>query len=628
MGREISPGARLKEHLTLVRALGRGAMGQVWLADDTRLGHQVAVKFLAYGRERDPSWVARFEREFATAAAIDSPHVIRMYDHDWTGEGIPYIVIQFSFGQIATVLRQAGDALDAAHDSGVVHRDLKPDNVILVGDSEPINLKLLDFGLAKAWSRHTLTATGVALGTPDYMSPEQALGAKDVDHRADLWSLAVVVYRMLCGRYPFHAANVQALMLVICRGLYKPPSVVGGPSAFDPFFDVAFQPQKVNRFASAQHMLAAFERIVAKGPRRTDEDTDTAIFRPPDLAMGKLQESFDDSAVTRLVAKDNDPEARSYDSATDTNPILLQAGRAATTVDAAAQVYGEPPEDDDDYTQPMASRDELSLPGPASVPSYAGRDEPSFPVPAPTPSHADRDAPSLPVPAPTPSHADRDAPSLPVPAPTPSHDGRDGPTGPSLARPRRPSKAVAVVVGLAAGAACVLGFRHALRSGWLGQDRPPAPTATAGPPANPSASSIPTPSGAAATPTTSAATGPDEDDGTDAGGADAGSAEPADAGQAPGDSAYLTILCRPGCQVWLGRESLGESPVLDKPLPPGKHRVVVYRAPVGSKVLKLDLEPGERASYEVTMRRPATSGPFATGGARTSTPDAPPAPSK
>ena len=116
---------------------------------------------------------------------------------------------------------------------------------------------------------------------------------------------------------------------------------------------------------------------------------------------------------------------------------------------------------------------------------------------------------------------------------------------------------------------------------------------------------------------------PDGDDGAHAGGADGGSDEGADAGPAPDDSAYLTILCRPGCQVWLGRESLGESPVIDKPLPPGKHRVVVYRSPGGSKVLKLDLEPGERASYDVTMRRPATTGPFATGAEPISTAEGP-----
>ena len=110
----------------------------------------------------------------------------------------------------------------------------------------------------------------------------------------------------------------------------------------------------------------------------------------------------------------------------------------------------------------------------------------------------------------------------------------------------------------------------------------------------------------------------DMDAGHHAGRPDGGSDEPADAGEAPGDSAFLTIRCRPGCQVWLGRESLGESPVIDQPLPPGRHRVVVYRAPLGSKVLKLDLEPGERASYEVWMRLPAGAAQPSAGTAPTS----------
>jgi len=608
MGREISPGARLKEHLTLVRALGRGAMGQVWLAEDRRLGQRVAVKFLAFGRERDPSWVARFEREFATAAAIDSPHVVRMFDHDWTAEGIPYIVMErlvgdsledclergdrFTFEQIATVIRQAGDALDAAHASGVIHRDFKPDNVILVGGPDEIYLKLLDFGLAKAWSRHTLTATGVALGTPDYMSPEQALGAKDVDYRADLWSLAVVVYRMLCGRFPFRAANVQALMLVICRGLYKPPSVVGGPSAFDPFFTRAFQPKRANRFHSAEEMLAEFERIVATGPRVGDEDTDTAIFRPPIGGMGRLEASFDDSAVTRLVTKGDAPAAQSYDSATDTKPILLKTGRAALARDADSADYPEeppvdssatvadaaPPVDDDDLTRRMAGRDDPSFPEPA--PSLPARDEPSLPVPPPTPSHPSRDDPSF-------------------PAPEPSRRRLAAPAGPT-ARRRRPTKLIAVGLGLVLGAVIVLGLRRLARDdGTRARPGPPADapmTATAS--AAPSASApSPTVPASQAAPDSSIAADADTP------------ADPVDAGDVPADSAFLTIRCRPGCQVWLGRESLGQSPVVDKPLPPGKHRVVVYRSPVGSKVLKIDLEPGERASYEVTMRHPAPRTP-------------------
>ncbi len=585
MGREISPGARLNEHLTLVRAIGRGAMGQVWIAQDARLGRPVAIKFLAYGRERDPASLARFEREFATAAGIDSPHVIRMYDHNWTEEGVPYIVMELlegesleqrlerdskcSLAEIASVLRQAGDALDAAHASGVVHRDIKPDNIILIGDPGEMNLKLLDFGLAKAWSRHTLTGTGVAMGTPDYMSPEQVLGARHVDHRADLWSLGVVVYRMLCGDFPFHAATVQALMFVICRGVFKPASQAGAPAAFDPFFERVFEPERTKRFASAREMLADFEQIAATLPPLVDEDTDTAVFGEALLAVGKLVDSVDDSAVTRLLPRGADRE-RSCDSTTDTNPILLKGARADRSRDADSSRL--PAELAEPAEQPPAAQ---ARPGKDGHRRWmAGRDAAPVAVAPPTPPPTALDAPT----------------SAPAAA----------------SRPRRGKLAGLVVIVMAAAAAIVLGLRYRALDHLLYGFERPSPGPTAGRSVNaPPIGSIATPPTSAPATARAVAAALDMDAGHHAGRPDGGSDEPADAGEVPDDSAYLTILCRPGCQVWLGRESLGESPVIDQPLPPGRHRVVVYRAPLGSKVLKLDLEPGEHASYEVWMRRPA-----------------------
>ncbi len=624
MGREISPGARLTEHLTLVRALGRGAMGQVWIAKDTRLGQHVAIKFMAYGRERDPASLARFEREFATAAGIDSPHVIRMYDHSWTEEGVPYIVMELlegesleqrlerdsecSLAEIARVLRQAGDALDAAHASGVVHRDIKPDNIILIGDPSEMNLKLLDFGLAKTWSRHTLTGTGVAMGTPDYMSPEQVLGAKHVDHRADLWSLGVVVYRMLCGDFPFHAATVNALMFVICRGAFRPPSEVGGPAAFDPFFERAFEPERTQRFASATEMLAAFEQIAATVPRLLEEDTDTAVFGEAAQIFGELLDSTDDSAVTRLLPRRVDDEG-SCDSVMDTNPILLKAHQADEASDSTTD------------TNPILLK---------AVQADRSRDADSAGVPVALPEPADHPPASQAQPGKD-RHRQRMVGRAAVPvavaAPRSSPTARDGPTpAPAAAPPPRRGGLVGVaIVAMAAAAAIVLAVRYRVLDRLLYGLERSSPVATASPSANGApTSSSGAPPASAPTLASGAVVAPDLDAGQLAGQPDAGADDPADAGEAPTGSAYLSIQCWPGCQVWLGSESLGESPVIDKPLPPGKHRVVVYRAPVGSKVLKLDLEPGEHASYEVTMRRPAgagwpTAGPVPTGPASAST---------
>ncbi len=520
MGREFTPGARLSEHLTLVRELGQGAMGEVWVADDSHRGEPVAVKFLAHGKEQDPTSVARFEREFAATKGIESAHVVRMYGLDWTDEGVPYLVMElvdgeslgrcllgrrhWSIGEIAAVLRQAGEALDAAHALDIVHRDIKPDNIIIVGDSAKLHVKLLDFGIAKAWSKHKLTATGVAMGTPDFMSPEQILGARQVDHRADLWSLAVVAYRMLCGVYPFDADTLQALMVVICRCDSRPPSAMGAPAAFDEFFERAFHTQISERFGSAKEMLASFEQVAAELPGLYQEDSETAIRSPEALRAVADGGSQDDAATRQMVVKGVARE-RTCDSQADTRPVM-RAGGGNELADS------EPPP-------------EWGRPTPAKLVAHG----------------------------------------LVVAA-----------------------IVAAIVVVLYPGALDCL----------AGSSKPPASGVSVAPSAaatlaQASASSLPEPSEAFTSSTATELV--------------------ADGGTSTDEQAYLTIRCLPGCLVWLGSDSLGESPVVDLPLPPGKHRVVVHRSVVGSKVLMLNLAPGERASYEVLMQQPALSAPSGSG---------------
>ena len=192
----------------VTRLLGQGGMGSVWEGVHTSLGTRVAVKFIDTAFANDREARQRFEREAQAAATLKSKHVVQVYDHGVMPDGRPYIVMEFLAGepldkrldrfgvlepgQCAKIIGQVARALAKAHAQGIVHRDLKPENVFLVWDDEDGQdiAKVVDFGIAKFTNSDigSATRTGSVLGTPYFMSPEQARGLKNVDHRSDLWS--------------------------------------------------------------------------------------------------------------------------------------------------------------------------------------------------------------------------------------------------------------------------------------------------------------------------------------------------------------------------------------------------------------------------------------------------------
>jgi serine/threonine protein kinase len=206
-------------NVRLVRPIGEGAMGEVWVADHLTLKTQVAVKFISEEMDlSDPEVLGRFKREASTAAQIKSPYVVQTFDQGVTPHGTPYIVMELldgeslgdrldrtgwlSLRQTAQVLAHTAKALNAAHKLGIIHRDIKPDNLFLVPTDDRLMVKGLDFGIAK--EAHLpkmggLTSPGVLVGTPEFMSPEQILTPGEVTFRADLWALAVVAYLCVTG---------------------------------------------------------------------------------------------------------------------------------------------------------------------------------------------------------------------------------------------------------------------------------------------------------------------------------------------------------------------------------------------------------------------------------------------
>jgi serine/threonine protein kinase len=265
----------LSANLRLEQQLGAGAMGEVWRASSLRLSAPVAVKVLHHVDSETAR--ARFEQEARGAASIASPHVVRIYDFGVSPHGLPYIVMELLHGcdlrdrlgegpmsavHAAEVVEQACRAVDAAHRIGLVHRDIKPANLFLVDVGGAIFVKLVDFGIAKHLTQDLgMTETGALMGTPYYMSPEQLLTPRDIDHRCDLWALAVVAYACLAGTVPFQGETLAALSLAIHQRSYPPVGKVRGdlPATVDRWFEYAFHQTIDSRFQSATQLAATFQ---------------------------------------------------------------------------------------------------------------------------------------------------------------------------------------------------------------------------------------------------------------------------------------------------------------------------------------------------------------------------------
>src|SRR6266850_4489814 len=224
---------RLSEALgtafTLEGEIGRGGMGVVYRARDEKLKRRVAIKVLPPELAFQSDIRARFSREAETAARLSHPHIVPIHTVG-EGNGVAYIIMGYVDGEslgarlkrrgqlpaeeARRIMKETADALSAAHAHAVIHRDIKPDNILLEGTRGRV--MVTDFGIAKALSSSsgaTLTGVGVAIGTPAFMSPEQAAGEREIDGRSDLYSLGVVAYQMLTGALPFNAPSVAGILM-------------------------------------------------------------------------------------------------------------------------------------------------------------------------------------------------------------------------------------------------------------------------------------------------------------------------------------------------------------------------------------------------------------------------------
>ena len=268
-----------------LRLIAKGGMGAVYEVVHANTGEHLALKLMLARSLLTPELVERFRREARIHSSVKSEHVVRVVDADVAPEldDAPFLVMELLVGQdferlclerkpsvaeIVDWMRQLAAALDKAHREGIVHRDLKPENLYLAErEGLPPIVKILDFGIAKitAEGEGNSTATGQILGTPRYMAPEQAVGAKEVSAAADRFALGLIAFRLLCGRHYFTGDNWVGLLREVARGPVARPSALGSDrgSAFDGWFARACAPQPGDRFANCVEQVEALAQALA-----------------------------------------------------------------------------------------------------------------------------------------------------------------------------------------------------------------------------------------------------------------------------------------------------------------------------------------------------------------------------
>jgi serine/threonine-protein kinase len=287
-------------------------MGSVWEGTHTTLGTHVAVKFIEAEYAESPEARNRFENEARAAAKLRSKHVVEVYDHGMTDDGRPFIVMEYLRGEpldkrldrvgrlpakdTARIMMQVCRALSKAHAAGIVHRDLKPENVFLVWDDEDGAdvAKVVDFGIAKFTDKQlgnsSATRTGSVLGTPYYMSPEQARGLRSVDYRSDLWSVGVIAYRCIVGVLPFEGEAVGDLLVKLCTAPLPVPSQLAPdvPPGFDAWFARALTREPEGRFSNASELAESLAAVCGIPVRGSYSTGDIPI---PSFASGPMGHS-------------------------------------------------------------------------------------------------------------------------------------------------------------------------------------------------------------------------------------------------------------------------------------------------------------------------------------------------
>ena len=316
------PDSLLADRYRLISKLGQGGMGAVWRAEDQSLRIEIALKLIDPTLLESSIAMARFQQEAHAAARLRSTHIVHINDYgidDTSGQ--PYIAMdllegenlqqrldragKLPFTDVLHILSQVARGLHMAHSKGIAHRDLKPENIFLARESGTEIVKLLDFGIAKRLDAFTThgglkTGDGQMLGTPYYMSPEQAQAKSSVDHRTDIWAFGIIAYECLTGRRPFESDNLATLVLEICNGeIPNPAEFAAVPVGFPAWFERAVCRDIKARFQAidvASNELAALLDAPLERIRRHDSSAKTIASAA--VVSARSRATIDGSAAT------------------------------------------------------------------------------------------------------------------------------------------------------------------------------------------------------------------------------------------------------------------------------------------------------------------------------------------
>ncbi len=315
---EFAPGSVLGGSYRLIRRLGRGGMGDIHLASHERLPGRFVVKVLSPELVGEADSLARFHQEAAVIANIRHPNVVHVVDFNFTPTGMPYLVMEYlpgrdlseilistpllPAGQVSSIVRQVACAMDATHKLGIVHRDLKPENIMVVPcDGQGELVKVIDFGISKtAWCKDVTNGPQL-MGTPEFMSPEQAEGRHDdVSPQSDQFALAVIAYLLLTGRTPWGVSDpLEVLDCVVNRG----PMPLANDSSWPSVEAVLFQAMAKtpeNRFSSTLVFWHALNQAMARDGLLAPVGTPHPLYPPPDadVSLAACDDDQNDHAIT------------------------------------------------------------------------------------------------------------------------------------------------------------------------------------------------------------------------------------------------------------------------------------------------------------------------------------------